>query len=186
MYGKVYLRAVVQIWFMKIENLDKYIELYGVNYLFNVIGPEVRKRGHLSFDEFYEICMWKSARQKQRYLKNKGIVEEASKKAFAEKDERQQMEMLCKLDGVGIPTASALLTVVWPEEYAVIDIRCLEILEERFGQKLGKSISINTWQNYLSLMRKWAEENKTTPRKLDMALFAMHREWLKETGRNLY
>lgn len=172
---------------MKIENINKYIELYGEGYLFNVIGPKAKKRGYLSFDDFYEICMWKSARQKKRYMENKNTIEKISKRAFAEKDERQKMKILFGgLEGVGIPTASALLTVVYPEEYAVIDIRCLEILRDKFKEPLGKSMSVKTWLGYLELMRIWAKENKITPRKLDMALFAMHKEWLKETNRNLY
>ena len=173
---------------MKIPNLKRYIELYGENYIFNVIGQEAKKRGYLYFNDFYEICMWKSARQKKRYIKNKYIIEEKSKRAFAEKDPTRQMDILCELDGVRIPTASALLTVVYPESYAVIDIRCLEVLREKYGQKdyLGKSMSIKNWRKYLILMQEWADENKVTTRELDMALFAMHREWLKESNRNLY
>jgi thermostable 8-oxoguanine DNA glycosylase len=177
---------------MKIENLNKYIELYGENYLFNVIGPKAREKGYLSFNDFYEICMWKSTRPKKKYLKNVKTIEDISRRAFAEKHDGRRMKILFdELEGVGIPTASALLTVVYPKKYAIIDIRCLEILRSEKlkspeSQKLGKTISMKTWLNYMKLMREWAKENRTTPRKLDMALFAMHKEWLKETGRNLY
>lgn len=173
---------------MKIENLNKYIQLYDIEkYLFAVIGPKVQARGYLIFDEFYQICMWKSARQKPRYIENKNRVEEISRKVFSEKDEAIKIEMLCKLNGVGIPTASAILTIVFPKEYAVIDIRCLEILHGKFSQNIGRSMSVKTWLNYLTLMRSWAKENNITPRELDMAFFAMHKEKLEEeNNRNLY
>lgn len=172
---------------MKIPEIKKYIELYGdENYLFKVVGPTVKERGYFMFSEFYKICMWKSARQKQRYLKNKDSVEQTSKEAFAEKDERRKMEILCKLNGVSVPMASALLTIVYPDKYAVIDIRCLEMLK-KLDCNLGSYPSLSIWLEYLDTMRIWATENNITPRELDMALFAMHREDLdKQDYKNLY
>lgn len=177
---------------MKIKNINKYINLYNIeNFLFNTIGSMARKRGYLRFDEFYQICMWKSVRQKQKYInnQNKIKVQNLTKIAFNEKDEKQKIKILCKLRGVGIPTASAILTVVFPEKYAIIDIRCLNMLREEFDQKqkIGKNVSLKTWLNYLYLMRKWSGENNISPRKLDMVLFAMHKEKLeKENFGNLY
>ena len=134
----------------------------------------------------FKICMWKSARQKQRYIKNKDSVEQKTKQAFSEMDEEQRMEILCQLSGVSVPMASALLTIVYPEKYAVIDIRCLETLE-KMGCDIGKYPFPNTWLKYLDIMRKWAKENSVTPRELDMALFAIHQEDLeKQDYRNLY
>ena len=67
---------------MNINDLKKYIELYDAErYLFDVIGPKANKKGYLTFEEFYEICMWKSARQKQKYIsvKNRNEVETITK-----------------------------------------------------------------------------------------------------------
>jgi thermostable 8-oxoguanine DNA glycosylase len=173
---------------MKIKEIEKYIQLYDIEkYLFKIIGPKVKEKGFLSFEDFYQISMWKSVRQKQNYLKNKDIVEKISKKAFEEKDEFEKIKILCELKGVGIPTASAILTIIYPEKYAVIDIRCLETLNKIFGFKIKKSMSTNTWVNYLDIMRTLAKENNVTPRELDMALFAMHKESLeKQNHKNLY
>lgn len=175
---------------MRINDLQKYVELYDIEkHLFNVVGLKASQRGYLTFEEFYKICMWKSVRQKQKYIsaKNRERIEKVTRDAFAEQDEREKIQKLCELNGVGIPTASAILSVVFPEKYAVIDIRCLEILRDVFSQKLRKSISINTWLSYTDLMRRWAGENNITPRKLDTAFFAMHQEKLeKENFRNLY
>ena len=173
---------------MEIKEINKYIGLYDTEkHLFQVVGPSVQVRGYLSFDDFYKICMWKSVRQKNNYIENKNDIEKTSRGAFAEADEARKIEILCELKGVGIPTASAILTVVFPEKYAVIDVRCLEMLKERLGFEVGKSISIKTWLKYLDIMRGLAKENNITPRELDMALFAMHKEKLENEGfRNLY
>jgi thermostable 8-oxoguanine DNA glycosylase len=175
--------------FMIINDLEKYIALYDTErYLFDVVGPKTKKRGYLIFDDFYKICMWKSARQKQRYIKNKQKIGKITKKALIKKDEKEKIKILCDgLEGVGIPTASAILTVVFPQKYAIIDVRCLGVLREKFNIKISKYITVNSWLKYLSLMREISKENNITPRELDMVLFAMHRELLENKDyRNLY
>ena len=179
---------------MKIQNIKEYIlQYYDERYLFDVIGPRVRERGYMTFDEFYKICMWKSARQKNRYKKNIDRIEELTRKIFAMNiesadEEKRKIQMLCdELEGVGIPTASALLTIVFPDRYAVIDIRCLEVLRNHLHIDIKKTILVNSWIKYLSIMRGLAQENNVTPRDVDMALFAMHKELLdKDNYRNLY
>ncbi len=173
---------------MKIKNIQKYIELYDTEkYLFDVISPKVKKSGYLSFNDFYQICMWKSARPKKRYLNNKESIESVTKRALLETDEGRRIKILCELDGVGIATASAILTIIYPEKYAVIDVRDLEELNKIIKNKIGKTISINTWINYLAEMRKLAIENNATPREIDKALVAMNRESLeKQNYKNVY
>lgn len=174
---------------MIINNIKKYIALYDIEkYLFEVIGPRTKTAGYMTFDDFYKICMWKSARQKQRYIKNKTVIEAVTKEAFSKQDEKEKIKILCdKLEGVGIPTASAILTIVFPEKYAIVDIRCISILREKLDIKISKYISIYTWLEYLKVMREISKENNITPRELDMAFFAMHRELLEDKNyKNLY
>ncbi len=183
---------------MKIPEIKKYINLYDQEgHLFNVVGPRIRERGSLTFDEFYDIGMWKSARQKQNYLKNQEVdIQKITKEAFAQKDERLKMKQLRKLKGVDIPTASAILTIVFPDQYAVIDVRCVEVLQgekfdaeikKEFGFEIKKSMTLKNWERYLDIMRRLAAENGVTPREMDKALFAMHRENLEKANhRNVY
>lgn len=172
----------------KIKNIQKYINLYDTeNYLFEIIAPKVKKRGYLTFDDFYKICMWKSTRPKNRYLTNNSVVEKITKRALAEKNEEKRIKILCELNGVGIATASALLTILYPNKYAVIDIRTLTELNNLLENKIPKTISVNTWLKYLIEIRKLAKTNGVNPREIDMALFAMNRESLeKQNFKNLY
>lgn len=172
---------------MKINNAKRYLSLYNQeDYLFNFIWPQIRNKWFLDFDEFYMIYMWKSARPKNKYLKNRTIIEKITKEAFLESDELMKMEKLCQLDGVGIPTASALLTIVFPDKYAVIDIRCIEMLQF-LNVDIKKTITPKNRLKYLDIMRNRAKENELTPRELDKVFFAMHRERLEDTNyRNLY
>lgn len=172
---------------MKIHNAKKYLYLYNVeDYLFRVIGPCIRKQGFIGFDDFYQICMWKSARQKQNYLKNENTIENISRKVFIEKDESLRMKQLIELKGVGIPTVSAILTIVFPNKYAVIDARCIQMLN-KLGVKIRKTITMNRWLEYLNIMRGLAKENSFSPRQIDQVLFSMHREMLEKNNfQNLY
>ncbi len=172
---------------MQINKAKNYLDLYNIEeYLFKVIGPRIRERGFVEFDDFYQICMWKSARQKQNYLKNKNAIEDISRKAFAEKDELLKMKQLLELKGVGIPMASAILTIVFPDKYAVIDVRCIQMLN-KLGIKIKETITINRWLEYLKIMRELARENNFTPRQIDQILFSMHREMLEKNNfQNLY
>ncbi len=172
---------------MKIKNINKYLSLYSTeNFLFNKLGPEIKSRGYLIFDDFYKICMWKSRRPKNLYLKNISSVSRITKLALKEKDEIKRMEILCGLSGVSVPVASAILTVVYPTKYGIIDIRCLEMLNI-LGERISTNSNINTWIKFISVMRKIAKENNVTPREVDMVLFAMHREKLdNENYKSLY
>lgn len=106
----------------------------------------------MTFDEFYYIGMWKSARQKPNYIKNRDCVESITKEAFLIKDERSKMEKLCSLKGVAISTASAILTIQFLDKYAVIDIRCIEMLQ-KLEYLVKKTITINCWLKYLGIMK---------------------------------
>lgn len=169
------------------DNIKRLIKEYNrVEILFTEVGPRARKRRFLRFDEFYQICMWKSARQKNKYLKNKDKVETISRKVFSTHDEKEKIELLCSLEGVGIPTASAILTVLYPENYPIIDIRCIEALNYLGYKELKKTMSFKNWEKYLGIMRTLAKESNVTPRKLDMALFALHSKALGKGKLNLY
>jgi thermostable 8-oxoguanine DNA glycosylase len=167
-------------------DFKKYVALYNVEeYLFNTVGVEIRKNGFLTFEDFYKIGMWKSARQKPNYLKNKRSVKSVTKKSFAIKDENLKIETLCSLSGVAIPTASAILTIAYPKRYAIIDIRCIEMLR-KLGYSINKTITKKSWITYLNIVRSIAKDQKITPREVDKALFAMHRELLEKKHKNLY
>ena len=172
---------------MKLSNIQKYLALYNIeDYLFKITGPRIKKHGFIEFNDFYQICMWKSVRQKQNYLKNKNTIKSISKKFLSEKDELLKIKGLCELKGVGIPTASAILTIIHPDKYAVIDVRCIQMLN-KIGIKIKDNITFDRWIEYLKIVRNLAYENNLTPRQIDQILFSMHREMLENNNfQNLY
>jgi thermostable 8-oxoguanine DNA glycosylase len=147
-----------------------------------------RQRGYLTKNEFLKIAMWKSRRPKKQYLKNQvQDIEEITKAAFTMNNERIKIIILTALRGISIPAASAVLTLVYPDKYGVIDIRVWQALH-RLGyvktNSKGRGLTIENWLEYLTIIRNLAEQYNTTPRASEQILFHYHRSNIQDG--NLY
>ena len=90
---------------------------------------DVGKKKFFTKEQFYDVAMWKSPRPKRHYLKNsdKDIIN-VSKLALNSDSENQKVTLLTSLNGVSIAVASALLTIINPKDYGIIDIRVWQLL----------------------------------------------------------
>jgi hypothetical protein len=98
-------------------------------------------------------------------------ISDALRLAGSAKTERAAVAVLCGLGGVDIPVASAILTMIDPERYTIIDYRALEAL--------GVAVTVHTITSYLEYLdqcRKLALENDVSLRELDRALW----QWSKD------
>lgn len=107
------------------------------HFLFTTVHGNVARRGAYAADEFLVVGNWKSHRPIGFYVQNRAErIEERSRAAFARAGQpRDQLSeadkpwnVLDQLRGVGIPVASALLTVWHPGQFTVIDFRALHTL----------------------------------------------------------
>jgi len=141
---------------------------------------DVKKRGYFNKEEFLEMGMWKSPRPKQRYLKNsEEEIISISKKVLATKFEKRRIELLTSLNGVSIPTASAILTLIDPKSYGVIDIRVWQVLYLYGSVKDrpdGTNFDFNNWYNYLMKLRYYAKKFKVSVRDIERTIFFHHKE----------
>jgi len=169
-----------------IKDLNQYISNYDIEKSLFAKGPEIKKRGWLTKDEFLLICLWKSRRPKQWYKKNtQSRIRKITQAAFLEKDEHKKMEFLIQLSGVRIPTASAILSIVDPKKYPIIDVRCVSSLT-KLNAITWSHITINSWIDYLKVIRRLAKENRKSAREIEKGLFAYNRMQLDKEYRNLY
>lgn len=168
------------------KNFESYTREYSIENVLYEEGYKFLKRGWLERDEFLKICFWKSRRSKALLRKNTvASVRSITRKAFAESDEAKKIIILMELDGVGIPMASAILSVTDPQKYPVIDIRTMQALK---NMRLinYKTITINSWLKYLEVIEELKKKFKRPAREIDKALFAYHRMQLDKDFRNLY
>jgi hypothetical protein len=127
------------------RKLIEYLHKTDLDQILNEFGTMARKRGYYNKREFMAICLWKSSRQKNNYKTNsQEDIRSITRNAFRATDEQERIKTLCKLKGVGVPVASALLTIYNPQKYAIIDIRCVEILFEN-GEIEWTRISSGSW-----------------------------------------
>lgn len=141
-------------------------------------------RGYLTYDEFFAICCWKEPRQRmRRHWKRNGepvdapVLETIIKTALAATDERERMTALLQLHGVGIPVASAILTILEPERYGVIDVRAWQVLHryERVATNPdGRNFTLDEWLAYIAELRHWATQLGVSARRIEHSLYLYH------------
>jgi hypothetical protein len=131
--------------------------------------------GDYSRETLKVIVRWKSAR-KIAFIDDNTDAEIAKALRFVcdiRTTEKSAVETLDRLHGVGVPMATAILTMINPEKYTVIDVRALE------------SLGLSKWDgsagfyiDYLQACRALAFKYKVTLRTLDRALW----QWSKENN----
>jgi hypothetical protein len=139
----------------------------------------VRRRGVFSRAELLLMASWKSARARPHYRRNSPLLVRAvSRAALAARSERERMTALTRLAGVSIPVGSAILTLLDPKRYGVLDIRVwqlLHALDPAMGNPGGRGFTVAQWECYLVRLRAEARRRGVTARAMEWALFHAHR-----------
>lgn len=124
------------------------------------------------------MCRWKSPRGIRHCESNSHHrLREVSRGLFRTRVEAERLELLTSLAGVGIPTASAILTLTDPRRYGVIDIRAWQELfrmgavQDRPG---GQGFTPEHWLQYLDILRTEAARLEVTARQVEYSLFTSH------------
>jgi hypothetical protein len=136
------------------------------------MGRTVRDRGHYRLDEFRRVCRWKTPRSAPLVAQNSAdAVETSTRVALAEAaSDRERVKELQTLRGVGLPTASVLLHLVYPERYPILDVRALHALG------VAPSYGYRFWESYVAEYRRLVRRAGVDGRTLDQALW----QWSSE------
>lgn len=108
-----------------------YLKYYFLeNYLFREVKDNFQKRGYLTPEEFFCIVIWKSNRAKtaiKRKLLKFGNLRKTIKKLTGEifhtRGREQKLKLLLKSWKFSLPMATAILTVLYPTEFTIYDVR---------------------------------------------------------------
>ena len=146
---------------------------------------QARLRGYLTRDELEKVCHWKSPRAIRLIKSNNGArVRTATRRALATKNERQCIEALMTLDGVSVAMASAILTLLKPRRYGVIDIRVWQVLYAMgvvTKKSSGVGFNFNNWYQFLMNIRHFAKKLGVGARDIERSLFLAHQAHQKGT-----
>ena len=127
------------------KNLKNYLKYYLLeDYLFNEVSINLQdKKSFLRSEDFIAIVIWKSLRTKGRVKKSKISAENIKEvhsiiSNISLENPSTQKEDIKKLDDlplIGIPMASAFLTVRCSEYFTVVDIRAKTSLAKYITDK---------------------------------------------------
>ena len=140
---------------------ENYLQYYHLEpYLFGTVRKRFTKKGHLSAFDFFCILIWKANRAKSmhaRRLLRYGVgdldktVATLTRAVRDAGDPKQRLGVLMMDWGFKLPTATAILTVLYPEEFTVYDVRACESVGG--FQKLGNwSKPDRVWEGYVEFL----------------------------------
>jgi len=141
-----------------------------------------RKPLYLTASEFEEILKWKLDRQmgrqrKLRVANTDELIRTVTGLALTithpdkEYELELQTDILCALRGVGVPVASAVLALVFPEKYAVIDFRNWRQLFDE-----DKTVFFTPeYKRYMQKIRLLANELSWSVQEVDLAIWEYDR-----------
>lgn len=140
----------------------------------------VEGAGRFTRAEFLAMCRWKSPRARRHYERNgAATIRRASAAALAARGERERIERLTALRGVSVATASAILTLIDPRRYGVLDIRCWQLLfslRSVAGNPRARAFTTAQWEQYLTRLRGHARALGVSARTIEYTLFHCHRK----------
>lgn len=146
--------------------MTKYLKLYNIEeYLFDTVRNNFRNAGRLSAFDFFCIVIWKANRAKSKIaLKllqkdNQGrkdlnaIVGDMTSAVHKAKTDKERMRVLIENWSFRLPMASAILTVLYPDNFTVYDIRVCTILNDCFTLQ-NKTRFDDLWSGYEDFIGK--------------------------------
>lgn len=139
-----------------------------------------KKRGYVTAAELAAVCYWKSPRAIQYIRSNPPArIRGATRSALATRSEQRRLECLMELNGVSVPMASALLMLLDPKRYGVIDIRVWQLLHKVGAVSKnadGVGFSFKNWYQFLMILRYFSKKFRVSARDIERTLFIAHKE----------
>lgn len=136
-----------------------YLQYYDLEkYLFKEVTKRYSENNTLSAFDFFCIIIWKANRAKskvaQRLLSHAGgqtdlesAVSLLLNQIFNAKDNKARLSVLMETWGFRLPMATAILTVLYPDDFTVYDVRVCEVLND-FSDVANKTNFNTIWERY--------------------------------------
>lgn len=142
-------------------------------YLFDVVGPRFLKEGELSAYDFFFIVRWKANRAISkvagRLLGESGpdlekAVSRLTRQIFRAKEAQERFLVLVRGWRFRLPMASAILTVLYPRDFTVYDVRACDQVKGFHGLSAVRNPE-RLWRGYLEFK---AAVERATPAGLSL------------------
>ena len=133
----------------------------------------------LTRQDIFEIARVKSTRKADLVKQNDEIsLSKILKCVFECENDEARIRVLSSLAGVGIPTASAILSWTFPNDYGVIDRRAWQTLYQfkLVAHGYTGQFTVKMFLDYTNIIRALARTVKRTPQEIDIWLYRYDRD----------
>lgn len=162
------------------EDYSKYFDLNV--YLFDEVSKKYQDKGYIDAFDFFCIIIWKANRAKTNIFKkikniansndlNK-ICKEITLNLYNIKSNEEKLRHLIQYWQFGIPMASTILSVLFPNDFTVYDVRVCQILKKH-GNLINKTNVDGIMTGYFEYVRDVIDKvpEKKTLREKDIYLW---------------
>jgi len=130
------------------------------NFLFEKVQQKFEKSGKISAFDFHCILIWKANRAKNKHRKRlcrngrsyKSAVSHLILGLVNRKSPEEKLEWMMSGAGFRLPTASAILTVLYPLQFTVYDVRVCDQLG-KFHELKDYKFTGKLWEKYVEFKR---------------------------------
>ena len=164
---------------IKIINFSKYLAEYdNTSGLYpdklKKIGDKYHEKNYLQKEELYNLAHLNSTRSSYHVKKNPdNRVKKVTKAAYDLEDDFCQLALYTSLQGIGVPTASAILTALDEKRHCVIDTRVWATLWRLdYFDEEKESFKIDDYLKIIEIVRRMSAKSHYTTAEIGYALFA--------------
>ena len=155
------------------------------DYLFSVVTTKFETTGQIDAIEFYAILDWKASRARTRHLRRLRLiagnfevaVQSICSELVTARSDEERLGFLITKWQFKLPTATAILTVLYPERFTIYDVRVCRALggHDSLGSQRWSS---TLWQHYQSFVRavRQAAPNAKCLRECDQFVWGQDKE----------
>jgi hypothetical protein len=154
---------------------EKYSHLE--SYLLKEVFKNFHEKGYLDTEEFFCIVIWKANRAKskiaKKLLKNGELdyaIKTLTSSIYKSANKKAKLAVLMKDYGFYLPMASAILSVLYKDNFSVYDIRVCDMLREEY--KTRKYHNIKNW----TFDRLWSGYEEYLEKVLELSGKSSYRE----------
>jgi|SRR5579884_33189 hypothetical protein len=132
------------------------------SYLFGEVSQRFTNSKQLSAFDFFCIVAWKANRSKSRIARRllarghtnlSAAVRALATSVVKANNKKERLKVLIEGWGFRLPMASAILTVLFPEDFTVYDVRVCEIFDD-FKDAQYKARYEDLWSRYLAYLKR--------------------------------
>lgn len=146
---------------------------YLEDYLFEEVKNKFHKIGYLTPEEFFCIVIWKSNRAKTNIKKKllkfgdlETVIKDMTSQIYRAPGHKERLKILLRKWTFGLPMATAILTVLYPNDFTIYDVRVRKQIKHK--EIYGVDPYFNS---FLPAIKKIAKERSLSLRDADRYLW---------------